>query len=77
MTRDEALRYFARFEAIDEVDRDERRRVGPNREDAFRIALSLIDFAAGHAVGEASIALRAEGDAKVRSIWAKLRERLA
>lgn len=77
MTRGEALRYFTRFEAIADVDRDERRRVGPNRNEAFRIALSLIDFASGHPEGAASLALRAESDRAVRSVWAKLRDRLA
>ncbi len=78
MTKEEVRAYFARFEAIEEADRQQRLRQGPRPPaQTLRSMLSLVDFAAAFSETAPSRQARDAGAEQVRSTWARLRERLA
>ena len=73
MKKDDAQRYLAQFEALDEANRLARLTRGADPARAVRISLSMFDAAARRQRSELAIRLREESDAAVRAVWDVLR----
>jgi hypothetical protein len=69
--------WIAAFEAIPQVDREERTRRGPDPPSAIRLSLSMIESArqSGRWPAMETLARAAEAE-KVRAVWARLHQRL-
>jgi hypothetical protein len=76
-SREDALRWIRRFEAVEEVDRVAARRDGPRPEWSIAISLSLIEAArAAGFLSPSTLALREAEDEAVRRTWDRLRAKL-
>jgi hypothetical protein len=76
MKKEEAQRYLAQFEALDELTRRQRISRGADPDRAVRISLSMLDAAGRRARSEPASRLREESDDAVRTTWNRLRASL-
>lgn len=73
VTRADAARWMAGFEAAARADRRQRRAAGPQPDWSIALAQSLIDAARQAVSGPLGDVRRAEEDARVRETWRRLR----